>query len=185
MKVDDLEALPHWARVVFAARCARAVLPHMRRAWPNISTEHLRALEAAIALTEEASTAGKGQGQEQLLDAAIGSMGVAGLALMPSYGFESEEPVPSGNDNCLISSFAAKIVEWSARAAHEGPETSANALLEAWSYVGEIAGLTNDCDHLTTNLQRELSQLGRVAARGRWTDETPVPPSVFELLSKG
>ncbi|MCZ7633848.1 hypothetical protein FBT69_05385 [Synechococcales cyanobacterium CNB] len=52
---EYLQALPRWARVAFAARCARRVQPlfaHFRQKAPK---EHIEAVDTAITLTERSA----------------------------------------------------------------------------------------------------------------------------------
>src|SRR5438552_2221502 len=38
---EEIEKLPRWARVAFAARCARRVLPAFKHFWPEAPEEHI------------------------------------------------------------------------------------------------------------------------------------------------
>src|SRR4051812_42839932 len=58
---QDLAALPLWARVAFAARCARRVLPLYRAAWPDAPAEHVAALQIAVGWGEGAAAVGGGR----------------------------------------------------------------------------------------------------------------------------
>jgi len=52
---EEIEQLPRWARVAFAARCARRVQPLYVIAWPDAHKNHIRDIDAAITLAEEAA----------------------------------------------------------------------------------------------------------------------------------
>ena len=45
---EDLNKLPRWGIVAFAARCARRVQPLFTALWPVAPQEHVHALNAAI-----------------------------------------------------------------------------------------------------------------------------------------
>ncbi len=52
---EDIAKLPRCARVAFAARCARRVLPLMSRFWKNAPEHHLKALDRAVSVAEAAA----------------------------------------------------------------------------------------------------------------------------------
>ena len=45
---NDIAILPRWARVAFAARCARRVQPLFMTGWPDAPKEHVESVERAI-----------------------------------------------------------------------------------------------------------------------------------------
>ena len=174
--LEDIESLPHWARVAFAARCGRNAMPLFRRFWPNAQQEREESLEHALHLAEQA--AAKGRVVEGLKAARIQAVITAGVALRPVYGMAGEEPGPVGEKACHIASFVAKVAEWAAKAAQDDSGASANAALEAYTFCRDAADTAEAVD-LVEQLPVELTALCRVAARGRWSDNTSVPPSVF------
>ncbi len=50
--VDEIRQLPRWARVAFAARCARRALPHFLESWSDAPANSRAAVEYAIHLAE-------------------------------------------------------------------------------------------------------------------------------------
>lgn len=56
---EQLASLPRWARVVFAARCARRVHPLYGREWPSAAASHVDALDIAISLAEYSASVGR------------------------------------------------------------------------------------------------------------------------------
>ena len=52
---EELAALPRWARVAFAARCAGRVKRRFLGAWPEAPPEDVSAVERAVALAERAA----------------------------------------------------------------------------------------------------------------------------------
>jgi hypothetical protein len=178
--VDDMESLGHWARVAFAARCARNVLPLFQRYWPNATAERQESLQAAVRLAEQ--SAANGRTADGTNEAMIGAVAAAGAALMPVYGVASGEPVPADENACYIASFVAKVAEWAAKAAQGDASASANAALEALTFCRDAAHAAEAVEVLE-QLQSDFAGLYRVATQGRWSDKTPVPPSVFGLLS--
>ncbi len=56
----EIAALPRWARVAFAARCARRVQPLFQAFWPEAPPEHVAAVDTAITLAERAAAGSAG-----------------------------------------------------------------------------------------------------------------------------
>jgi hypothetical protein len=102
---------------------------------------------------------------------------------MPTYGMPVDDPEPTDKAACYVASFAAKVAEWSARAALGAPAESGRAALEAFGFVRQVAETAANEDILAS-LESDLVGLSRVVAQGGWGDQTPVPASVFDLLSE-
>lgn len=180
---DAIDSLPHWARVGFAARCARNILPLFERAWPDAAPRRPEALRRAIGLAEQ--SAAEGIPAAELHAAIVAAIMTAGAALLPLYGMSSsDEPGPAGEPDCQVASFAAKAAEWAAKAAAEAPSGSAHAALEAYTWARDAADLAGAGD-VWDRLDADFANLRRAAARGRWSDATPVPPSVLDRLREG
>src|SRR5580658_9954003 len=52
---EGMRALPRWARVAFAAKCGRRILPLLRRFWTNSDQEALTSFEKAVVLAEQSA----------------------------------------------------------------------------------------------------------------------------------
>jgi hypothetical protein len=176
----EIQALPHWARVAFAARCARSVLPLFGHSWPTAKRERVAAVESAISWAER--SAAEGQPVPNLREATSNAIRVAGAAILPICGSTSDEELPVGESACLVASFVAKSAEWAARAADENSSRSADGALEAYSHAREAARLAEEPE-LLDRLHGDFEGLTRVARRGDWDDRTPVPSTVFDLIS--
>ncbi|VTR96315.1 unnamed protein product [Gemmata massiliana] len=50
---EEIAKLPRWARVAFAARCARRVLPIVKKFWKTAPKHHLLALDKAVSVAEQ------------------------------------------------------------------------------------------------------------------------------------
>jgi hypothetical protein len=180
--LQEMQSLPHWARVAFAARCALTVEPLFRRAWPNATAERQESVRAAIQLAEQ--SAATGRAADGLKAAMVESCATAGAAQLLMYPqFPRNEPLPTDVTACEIACCAAKVAEWAATAAYEGASKSVDANLEAYAFTRRAAEMAGAAE-LLDRLRHDLAALRRVATRGRWTDETPVPPSVFDLLAE-
>ena len=177
----EINRLPHWARVAYAARCARSVLPLFDRAWPHAATERKQYLYNAIQFTEKSSTEGQslsGIGREVIIDA----LTTAGGAIVPMYEIPSDEPGPDSETNCLIAHYVAKAAERAAWSAQEEVSQSESWALSAYTFARDAAALSESVDILKQQMS-DFSGILRVAKRGRWTDSTAVPAEVFDLLT--
>jgi len=178
---DLVGSLPHWARVAFAARCGRGVWPLFTANWPDARQERNQAVTRALELAE--MSAASARPSDGLDDAHVNAAVAAGGAIMGLYGFdfdkEEEEPRPPDGNAAVVASFAAHVAEHAAEAAMKPPSESANSALEAFDWARRAAGVDSE---MIQTLWRELMQLERVARRGKWTDQTPVPMNVWDLL---
>jgi uncharacterized protein DUF4375 len=172
--------VPHWARVAFAARCARAALPFFTANWPNAQKKRRQALEKAIALAEQSAAAG--QPADGLKDAKMNATITAGAALIGIYGFEfpqdkEENDAPDDGNAAAIASAVAKAAEYAAEAARSSPNESAAAAISAWISACDAA---NKGPEFRGALQDYFDMLFQLASEGHWTDDTPVPPEVLK-----
>jgi hypothetical protein len=171
----DFGSLPHWARVAFAARCARLVLQIFDVNWPDAPNERREAVATAIAVAED--SAAKARPSDRLKDSVLNAMITAGAAVRPVYKDDEFGP-PDGN-MATVAFFAVKAAEKAAEAAQATPDESERFVLEAFSFAQDAA---SDNDQLVERMYNELDRLRAVATRGNWTDDTPVPNQVFDLV---
>ena len=175
------EALPHWARVAFAARCARRVQHLLRRHWPDVKQVRIDAVERAIDLTER--SAAHARAMDGLEDATTNAVVAAGAALCQMYGMPSPtEPSPSDETDAVIASQIAKVAENAAEAAKGTEQDSAQFALAAFAFAQTVAVEAGGA-FIAKDMRRDFAILRRVAHLKGWTDQTPVPPSFFALLS--
>jgi hypothetical protein len=178
--IDHIESLPHWARVAFAARCARRALPLLGRYWDGVPPHRVASLAAALDLVER--SAAEGRPLDGLEEASADATKAAGAALMGIHRFRNVERAPTDEHAAWTASSAAKPVEWAAKAALAAPDGSAHAALEAFVWAQDTAHAAEEIG-IIEGLHDDLEGLSRVAHRGGWTAQTPVPPTVFDLLS--
>lgn len=181
---DVVGSLPHWARVAFAARCGRRVWPLFTSNWPDALPERSQAVTRALELAE--MSAASARPVEGLKKAVGNAVQTAGGAMLAVYGItieddeeDEDEPLPQDGNAAIIASFAAHAAEHAANAASKPPAESADSALEAFGWARQAAG---DDSEIIQALWGELIQLERIARRGGWNDQTPVPASVWELL---
>src|SRR5580704_17678608 len=101
-----IDAIPHWARVAFAARCARQVLPLFRQAWLDAEDRHSTALEKAIGLAEQSAAAAAAE--QGLNEAVVGPIMAAGASLRRVLGVPLQSAsAPPDEETAYIASFTA------------------------------------------------------------------------------
>jgi len=175
--------LPHWARVAFATRCARQVYPYFLESWPDALPKYDEAVRRAITLAEVSSRTGRPA--TELKEAVLNALMTAGGALVCIYALPDDplrqEPAPRDNDAAVLASLAAKVAEKAAEAALAAPPESAAVADEAYGFTVDVSHAANQPE-LLDSLAADFAALYRVAKRGRWSDETPVPLEVFSLL---
>jgi hypothetical protein len=176
---SPLADLPHWARVAFAARCARAVLPLLSRHWPAAPAKHSRAVRLAIELAEQ--SAEEGRPVEGLKEAVINATIVAGAALSAGSEFNPKEPPPENALEGTIASFVAKAAEFTARAAKADPRESLSNASEALTWA-KSAMDSADEEGVADAQKEDFANHQRAAIRGKWTDETRIPSEIWSML---
>lgn len=134
----DLECLPHWSRVAFAAKCARRVQPLFAESWPEAASAVVSAVELAITLAERSAAARRAC--DGLQAAHIGATCAAGRALIPHHypipiKSDNDDPGVADPDKSLIASFSAKVAEFAAKAAEAAPGKSAYEAEEALRFA--------------------------------------------------
>ena len=150
----EILQLPRWARVAFAARCARRVLPQFNANWPDAPPEYAQAVESAVSIAESSA-------RNATVDLVSGPMRAAYAAARDADTYHLARS----------AAYTAAIAANTAGAAFFGA-TPADAAEEAAAAAVE-AGASASQIRADYNLLRYYSwQHG-------WTDETPVPPEVF------
>jgi hypothetical protein len=175
----DVTLLPHWARVAFAARCARRVYPLFSKSWPKAIIRRSDSVLRAIELAERSGTEGKAV---EGLDSAISQTVVtAGAALRSVYGFAIDEAPANDNDSATIASFVSHVAGKAATAANASFDNSSLPALEAYSF-SQDAATSAAAITILIDIEEDFARLHRAVIRGGWTDKTAVPPSVFDSL---
>jgi hypothetical protein len=177
-RVATINDLPHWARVAFAARCARLVLPLWFRHWPESADEHIEAVRIAIELAEQ--SAAEGRPVDGLDQARMHAVMAAGAALLGDFKGINARP-PENALSGTIASFVAKAAEHAAKSAATEAKDSTLAAMEAWSFATQAAGSADEPE-IMQELKDDFTRLFRVAKRGGWTNRTKVPVEIWSML---
>ncbi|HVL12719.1 MAG TPA: hypothetical protein VM529_09145 [Gemmata sp.] len=172
---EEVAKLPRWARVAFAARCARRVFPLLSFAWREATSEHRGAVGQAITVAESSATQGRTHTGTEL--ALRDSLVVAERASASS---------PQSPKIAVIVINAARVAAFSAKdrlspAVENRYAATAGDLATGAASVIPLAEAA-----LRNNMRRDFDHLARLAEAYEWTDDTPVPPEVFgPLWSEG
>lgn len=172
---QEVLALPRWAQVAFAARCARRVLPLIPSDWKRVLVSQIQSLERAVGAAEFAAAQGAsfapgGHTEEMAEEAA------AVAAKAPHKG--PQELAPS------VSYFAARAVSQAATAAARiGSRTGdafavvAGAAADAARAIDNVSG--RDAARV---IRDDFDRIIYTARAEQWADDTPVPPEFFGPL---
>ncbi len=158
---EEIAKLPRWARVAFAARCARRVLPLYRhyRSHP----EHrifIQDPEWSVRIAEESAANGRSH-----TDASIGYEEAASVV------YEDENPADEAAHNATNAAAYA--------AADAGDN---NRPARAWFAMNYALAASKPLVAISSLVRRDFDQLAQVGCAKHWDDSTPVPPEVFGPL---
>ena len=158
---EEIATLPRWARVAFAARCARRAQPFFLKAWPKAPHKHLKSIEGAISLAEAAA----GVAGADAADAADADAAAADAA------YAAYSAAKTADD-------AANAASAAAHAAHANA-ANANAAFAAAAAAAFAANANTAAGGDGDAIAQDFKLLLTKAITEKWTDNTPVPPSVF------
>jgi hypothetical protein len=175
----DIRELPHWARVAFAARCARLVRPWLERLWKEAQPKHLRAVKIAIYLAEKSSAAGCPD--DRLKKARLNATQVAGAVLYEAFGFRNESDLIAETEEehrAFLIAFVAKAAENACESARTRGDESIMAAMEACDYAQQVARGVGALKILR-GIRRDFARVRYWAKHGDWNDQSPVSSAVF------
>jgi hypothetical protein len=157
---EEVVALPRWARVAFAARCARRTLPLYAYFRPSAKRPHVRSVIQAVELAEQSA------GRKTALTLAGDDYIRTG-----SMSYWDEDPADKGaHDTSQSAAYAAADAADNDRPAR------------AFFALNYAAGAARSITSLIPFIRRDFDHLASLAEWQQWTDDTPVPPEVFGPL---
>jgi hypothetical protein len=174
-----LADLPRWARVAFAAHCARRVFPLLAQHWPRVPLKRSTAVRVAIDLAEQ--SAAEGRAVEGLKDAVMHAVTAAGAALASRPEFAGGESRPEDAYSGTIASFDAKAAENAAESARADADDFLLAAMQAWDFARNATASAEE-EGIAGELTEDFSKLHRAAVRGKWTDRTKIPSEIWSML---
>ncbi|HVK17520.1 MAG TPA: hypothetical protein VM533_11280 [Fimbriiglobus sp.] len=166
---EEIAKLPRWARVAFAARCARRVMPLFMHFWPNAPEEHIKEVADDVEAAEQ--YARKAAPAIDFNDAVVAAL-AARMTKFPLAAVVARAAARA------IQSAKDGHVDDNAREAAE----AADAAAEAADAAAEAADAARILGGIRPIIRRDFDHLARLAQWQHWTDDTPVPPEVFGPL---
>lgn len=198
----ELKTLPCWARVAFAARCARRVQPLFRAAWPQAAKEHIETVDTAVTAAERSAASGDPYAVgarvppsfTAVADATAAAADAARYALCAAYSVVVAEmkraqaganaAIQAANkpsaaadraDEALEVDDADNVVADAAACAAQAVDAAAASHAEGAAYVRAYSVVR-------AAMHRDFELLKEAAVREEWTDDTPVAPEFFGPL---
>jgi hypothetical protein len=173
----DMDRLPRWAKVAYAARCARIVFPLFIEHWPDALTKRTEAVLLAIQLAERSAAEGKSFGE--LNPAIADAVVTAGAAIMPFMGFKSDEPEPIDRTSGFIVSFVANSAASAVKAAQATKAEVTQNAIESYGFARDAA-MGASAELSLREFQANFIKLGKFARGGIRRSPTLFPPTFFE-----
>lgn len=180
--VEELRQLPRWARVAFAAKCARRVQPLLRRFWVNPDLQMIEVFERVIELTEQ--SAARMKMSEGLIEAMRTAEAyedtIIGTAQKRPYGGPSGKFPVNKIVRAAVAHTAVAAAQSASAAEQLDDDASAAAALDAYGWASHAA-LSIHVSGADRVMRFDLTDLQRAAEAGKLTDSTPVEPTFFAL----
>lgn len=175
----DIEALPRWAQVAFAARCARRTLPLFKANWPKAPDTLTLLVRRAITVAENSATAGADSA------AAAAAAARTAAAAADDAADAADTALGAALGYALGAAYAARAAADAAYSAYAAYDVRAAAAARA-ARAAAAARAATTAGHLHTNrdvvgqaVLRDFGVLRGLAREQSWTDDTPVPAEVF------
>lgn len=180
---EEIASLPRWARVAFAARCARRVQPLFVHEWSNALQKEIDNVDRVITLAESSAASHN--------IASEFSSGTSGYSASTEYSTYSAYSA----DSAAESAYSAYSVDSADSAIASAFSAARDAYSAFFSFTSTTnAGIRADFELLKELVRGEPNK--RVTASGEsratdqgdtrvvgysnsWTDDTPVPPEIF------
>jgi hypothetical protein len=164
---QEVQPLPRWARLAFAARCLRRARGLAGRA---------RALDSALDLLDSACRAGSAG--DELADAAAGAYTLALDNL-------DARPGAADHDREVIVCMLAHATAFAAEAATlSDPRQAAHLVAQSVDFAVHALRLAEPARAAAAleSMRTDLARVREAAAQGGWDDRSPVPPNLFAAL---
>jgi len=159
---EEIAQLPRWARVAFAARCARRVQPIFSAAWPDADEWHVQRIEQAISIAEDAAF----QARSATIAPGIDNVKEAVVAALTSAS----------------AAVAAADAAYGAWLAATTAQTAADTVAYVAADAARAAKGASFEREVVSGIRRDFARLKEMAEREAWTDETPVLSEFFGPL---
>jgi hypothetical protein len=171
---EEIKQLPRWARVAFAARCARRVLPLVKHFWKCAPEHYLKALDKAVSAAE--TVAGRTATYlDVYTSAAVVTAAVAAAAAAADARVVGAAAANAAGAAAANAARAARAPT----ADDDAPGAAARATAYAAAYTYPEAACVAYVVATEKAIRADFECLLLRARDENWTDDTPVPPTVF------
>ncbi len=165
----EIAKLPRWARIAFAARCARRVLPfYPRYLWPAPPRDQTDLLESSV------------RGAELGIEPEIAAK------LLIKIGDLYNQCIDIAQKSHSPALDSARVVDCVGGALQFRSRIhlldDADQVRNCFGVVSTAWNLASDLRGGIISLGRDFDHLARLMQSQRWTDDTPVPSTVFGPL---
>jgi hypothetical protein len=176
---EDLREVPRWARVAFAARCARRVQPLFQAAWPDAPGEYVEAVDRAIRVAEGSAAWARADAHAD--EGAAGAAGeAAAKGVGPAFAAGSAASAAARASAAAADHFcSADIDHLTPYLAPVSLDAACAAGASASDNAGEAVRGTAAENNTIRAMRMDFEKLRAAAEKERWTDETPVPREFF------
>ena len=191
---EEIANLPRWARVAFAARCARRVLPIYRRLIGKTNSGGITAGEAALLAAESSALMASADSTivalsrtaqtEAMRDPTLAG-GQAKYQAIMAASFAADAVTSERIMECVAKSAAAaraalKLRIWMNTV---GPSHGVNSILTLANASDEVKQEVQLIQNIAGGfIRRDFDHLIRLAKWQHWTDHTRVSPELFGPL---
>lgn len=163
---EEIEQLPRWAKLAFAARCARRVLPLFTKYWPDAPKEHVDELAYAVEIAEK--------------NASI-AFGITDAQAETAESDEASFLYDAVQDAAIAATKDAKADSRSSHVAYTVLYAFTENSFTENSSRADISAAAADKSSISS-IRSDFTRIWNASRQNKWTDDTPVPPSVFGPL---
>lgn len=169
----EVSRLPRWARIAFAARCARRVLPAFGY-FSKASESQVRAMQDAVESAERYAATAATESTVLACSEAKGRL----IQAISTNNADSDGQTPGIPRPAFLTYQAALEATNLDPSITSSNDSVASADLAA-SLLLHTATIDTPLKAQLRCIRRDFARLKRLANEQKWTDDTPVPPEVF------
>ncbi|MBX3322800.1 MAG: hypothetical protein KF757_07395 [Phycisphaeraceae bacterium] len=180
---SELAALPLWASVALAVRCARRVLPLHGEFWPDAPKGLEAELGQMLTLAEDAAAMPASRDQGTLRAASETTFTLASNANAQNNNVESVTYAVARAVSAATFENAAEVYS-AISAAEAAAQESRRSVLHQADGGGDLNMPMRESfgSAFRSAVRRDYELLKTAAKAEQWTDDTPVPPAFFGPL---
>jgi hypothetical protein len=173
---EEIQPLPRWARLAFAARCVRRAAALL-----GGSVEQSRVIDRALALVEEASR--RGQAGDRLADAAAAAYTLALNEVDFSPHRLGSSDAADEDDGLIVTCTVAHAAAFAAEAATVAVARMASFLVSQsvdFAIQAHVVACPGKVAEVMASMRSDLEHLQEAVAQEGWGNLSAVPANFFE-----